>query len=160
MKRPIGLIVCLIVCVWSVVAGAQSESAGVAQYFNNCASCHERTDAAHQAPRTAVLKQMTPEHVLDVLTNGSMRSNAAALSDADKRVSEAYGVLDEAEAVAFRATFIINPAGLISYEVVSHVNVGRSVEETLRVLKALRTDRLCPSDWQPGESTGDVALKY
>ena len=40
----------------------------------------------HQAPRTAVLKQMTPEHVLDVLTNGSMRSNAAALSDADKRL--------------------------------------------------------------------------
>jgi len=38
--------------------------------------------------------------------------------------------------------------------------VGRSVEETLRVLQALRTDRLCPSDWHPGEATGDVALKY
>jgi cytochrome c553 len=72
--------------VWRVGAAAQSESAGVAQYFNNCASCHESTDAAHQAPRTAVLKQMTPEHVLDVLTNGSMRSNAAAISDADKRL--------------------------------------------------------------------------
>ena len=82
------------------------------------------------------------------------------LSDEDKRLSQAYGVLDEAEGVAFRATFIVNPAGLISYEVVSHVNVGRSVEETLRVLKALRTDRLCPSDWHPGEATGDVALKY
>ena len=82
------------------------------------------------------------------------------LSDADKRLSEAYGVLETAEAVAFRATFIVNQAGLISYEVVSHVNVGRSVEETLRVLKALRTDRLCPSDWHPGEATGDVALKY
>src|SRR5678815_3459697 len=72
--------------VWPIAAGAQSESAGVAQYFNNCASCHESTDPTHQAPRTAVLKQMTPEHVLDVLTNGSMRSNAAALSDADKRL--------------------------------------------------------------------------
>ena len=89
MKRPSGLIVqvlCLIVCVWPVVADAQSESAGVAQYFNNCASCHESTDNTHQAPRTAVLKQMTPEHVLDVLTNGSMRSNAATISDSDKRV--------------------------------------------------------------------------
>jgi len=89
MKRPTGLIfsmLCLIVCVWPVVADAQSESAGVTQYFNNCASCHESTDATHQAPRTAILKQMTPEHVLDVLTNGSMRNNAAAISDSDKRL--------------------------------------------------------------------------
>ena len=56
------------------------------QYFNNCASCHESTDPGHQAPKTGVLKQMTPEHVLDVLTSGSMRSNAAALSDQDKRL--------------------------------------------------------------------------
>jgi len=82
------------------------------------------------------------------------------LSDADKTLSRTYGVLDEKEGVALRATFIINPAGIICYQVVSHVNVGRSVEETLRVLKALRTERLCPSDWKPGEATGDLALKY
>ena len=89
MKKPIGLVflvLCPIVLACPVGAGAQSESAGVAQYFNNCASCHESADLTHQAPPTAVLKQMTPEHVLDVLTNGSMRSNAAALSDADKRL--------------------------------------------------------------------------
>ena len=82
------------------------------------------------------------------------------LSDENKILSRLYGVLDEQESVALRATFIINPAGVISYQVVSHVNVGRSVEETLRVLKALRTERLCPSDWQPGEPTGDLGLKY
>ncbi len=82
------------------------------------------------------------------------------LSDASKTLSRDYGVLDEKEGVALRATFIINPAGVIYYQVVSHVNVGRSVEETLRVLKALRTERLCPSDWQPGEATGDLGLKY
>ena len=82
------------------------------------------------------------------------------LSDETKTLSRAYGVLDENAGVALRATFIINPAGIISYQVVSHVNVGRSVEETLRVLKALRTERLCPSDWKPGEATGDLALKY
>jgi alkyl hydroperoxide reductase subunit AhpC len=65
------------------------------------------------------------------------------LSDESKTLSEAYGVLDEKEKVALRATFIINPAAVIYYQVVSHVNVGRSVEETLRVLKALRTERLC-----------------
>ncbi len=82
------------------------------------------------------------------------------LSDEDKTLSGAYGVLDEQDGVALRATFIINPAGIICYQVVSHVNVGRSVEETLRVLKALRTERLCPSDWKPGEATGDLGLKY
>ncbi|MGH7928104.1 MAG: peroxiredoxin [Candidatus Binatia bacterium] len=82
------------------------------------------------------------------------------LSDVERKVSRAYGVLDEAENVSLRATFIINPAGDVVYAVVSHTNVGRSVEETLRVLKALRTERLCPSDWQPGAPTGDLGLKY
>lgn len=86
--------------------------------------------------------------------------NYPLLSDDKKTVSRAYNVLDEREGVCLRATFIINPAGDVSYLVVSHTNVGRSVEETLRVLKALRTERLCPSDWKPGESTGDLTLKY
>jgi alkyl hydroperoxide reductase subunit AhpC len=86
--------------------------------------------------------------------------NYPLLSDADRSLSRAYGVLDARENVALRATFIINPNGVISYQVVSHVNVGRSVEETLRVLKALRTERLCPSEWKPGEPTGELALKY
>jgi polyvinyl alcohol dehydrogenase (cytochrome) len=62
-----------------------SESVGVAQYFSNCASCHE-SNTEHQAPRTAVLKQMTPEHIYESLTAGSMRTNAANISDADKRL--------------------------------------------------------------------------
>jgi len=82
------------------------------------------------------------------------------LSDENKTLSRAYGVLDEKEGVSLRATFIITPAAVVSYQVVSHVNVGRSVEETLRVLKALRTERLCPSDWKPGDPTGDLGLKY
>jgi polyvinyl alcohol dehydrogenase (cytochrome) len=64
-----------------------SESTGVSQYFSNCASCHESTDPAqHQAPRTAVLKQMTPERIYESLTTGTMRAAAANLSDQDKRV--------------------------------------------------------------------------
>ncbi len=82
------------------------------------------------------------------------------LSDETKAVSRAYGVLDEKEEVCLRATVIINPFGDVSYLVISHTNVGRSVEETLRVLKALRTERLCPSDWKPGEPTGDLKLKF
>lgn len=86
--------------------------------------------------------------------------NYPLLSDDEKKVSLAYGVLDEKEGVSLRATFIINPEGEVSYLVVSHMNVGRSVEETLRVLKALRTGRLCPSDWRPGDEMGDLSLKY
>ena len=67
-------------------ASAQSESAGVNQYFTNCASCHESNDPGHQAPKTAVLKKMTPERILEVMTTGSMRSAAASLSDEDKRL--------------------------------------------------------------------------
>ena len=71
-------------CATSAVA--QSESAGVNQYFTNCASCHENNDPGHQAPKTAVLKKMTPERILEVMTTGSMRSAAASLSDQDKRL--------------------------------------------------------------------------
>jgi alkyl hydroperoxide reductase subunit AhpC len=82
------------------------------------------------------------------------------LSDAEKKVSRTYGVLEEKEGVCKRAALIISPDGEVRYLVVSHMNVGRSVEETLRVLKALRTERLCPSDWKPGEKTGDLKMKY
>ena len=82
------------------------------------------------------------------------------LSDDAKTASRAYGALDEKEGLCLRTTVIINPAGEVVYWVVSHANVGRSVEETLRVLRALRTERLCPSDWKPGEPTGDLGLKY
>jgi len=82
------------------------------------------------------------------------------LSDEQKSVSHLYGVLDEKQGVSIRATFIINPAREVTYVVASHTNVGRSVEETLRVLKALRTGRLCPADWKPGSPTGDLKLRY
>ncbi|HEY6201219.1 MAG TPA: peroxiredoxin [Candidatus Binatia bacterium] len=82
------------------------------------------------------------------------------LSDVEKKTSRDYGVLVEKEGVSARATFILNPAREVNYLTVSHMNVGRSVEETLRVLKALRTGRLCPADWRPGENTGELRLKY
>ena len=49
-----------------------SESTGVAQYFVNCARCHESSEV-HTAPRTSVLKRMTPERILESLTTGTMR---------------------------------------------------------------------------------------
>src|SRR6476469_2687149 len=85
-RRASGALLFAFVFACAAIAGAQSESAGVNQYFNNCASCHESNDPGHQAPRTSVLKQMTPERILEVMTTGSMRNNAAAVSDQDKRL--------------------------------------------------------------------------
>lgn len=74
-------------------------------------------------------------------------------ADPTHRVSRAYGVLNEEEGVAQRGLFIIDPEGIVRYQVVTDDNVGRSVDETLRVLKALQSGGLCPSDWKPGEKT-------
>jgi polyvinyl alcohol dehydrogenase (cytochrome) len=79
-------VVLLSVFGWAAATFAQSESAGVNQYFNNCASCHESNEPGHQAPPTAVLKRMTPERILEAMTTGSMRNAAAAVSDQDKRL--------------------------------------------------------------------------
>ncbi|MCC7043540.1 MAG: cytochrome c, partial [Acidobacteria bacterium] len=59
-----------------------SESTGVSQYFVNCASCHEAVDG--HAPKTGVLKQMTPERILESLTTGTMRTQAANVSETDR----------------------------------------------------------------------------
>jgi len=78
------------------------------------------------------------------------------LSDLRKDLSSALGILDE-EGVAKRATFIVDPHGIIRFVSVTDMNVGRNVGEVLRVLDALQTDELCPCNWQPGEETLKVA---
>ena len=74
------------------------------------------------------------------------------LADIRKDLSAALGVLDE-EGVAKRATFIVDPQGVIRFASVTDMNVGRNVNEVLRVLDALQTDELCPCNWQRGEET-------
>lgn len=75
------------------------------------------------------------------------------LSDMNHTLASAYGVLIEEKGFALRGTFIIDPEGVLQYSVVSNLNVGRSVEETLRVLKAFQTGELCPVEWEEGEKT-------
>jgi lipoyl-dependent peroxiredoxin subunit C len=74
------------------------------------------------------------------------------LSDLRKDLSSALGILDE-EGVAKRATFIVDPQGVIRFASVTDMNVGRNVNEVLRVLDALQTDELCPCNWQRGDDT-------
>ena len=92
------------------------------------------------------------EHSHKAWINSSLgKVNFPIASDMTKKVSKDYGVLIEEEGVALRGLFIIDPEGYIRYSVVHDLNVGRSVEETLRVLKALKTGGLCPVDWKEGE---------
>ena len=73
------------------------------------------------------------------------------VSDTAHSLTRAYEILKEDSGEAERGTFIIDPEGDLRYVVMSDDNVGRSVEETMRVVKALQTGGLCPVDWAPGE---------
>jgi alkyl hydroperoxide reductase subunit AhpC len=75
------------------------------------------------------------------------------LADTAHTLARDYEVLNETDGTAERGTFIIDPKGDLRYVVLSDGNVGRSVEETLRVVKALQTGGLCPIDWEPGQAT-------
>ncbi|MFZ2314732.1 MAG: peroxiredoxin [Gammaproteobacteria bacterium] len=79
------------------------------------------------------------------------------LSDIKRELSQSLGILDAKEGVAQRATFIIDPQGLVRFSMVTDLNVGRNPKEVLRVLDALQTDELCPCNWQKGENTLVVA---
>ena len=73
------------------------------------------------------------------------------LSDLKRELSSALGILDKNEGVCLRATFIVDPDGIIRLVAVNDLNVGRNTQEVLRVLDALQTDELCPCNWQKGE---------
>ncbi len=75
------------------------------------------------------------------------------LADTTHNLSKEFDVLIEDAGIALRGTFLIDPEGILRYQVVSALNIGRSVKETLRVLAALQTGGLCPVDWEPGQPT-------
>ncbi|KAA0253706.1 peroxiredoxin [Acidobacteria bacterium ACD] len=79
------------------------------------------------------------------------------LSDVKKTIARDYGVLDEGAGVALRGLFVVDPDGVVQHATVNNLGVGRSVDETLRVLQAFQYVRehgeVCPADWKPGERT-------
>lgn len=75
------------------------------------------------------------------------------IADTSKSLAEELGILEQNEKVALRATFIIDPDGIIRWVQVNDLNVGRNVNEVVRVLDALQTDELCPCNWEKGEET-------
>jgi peroxiredoxin (alkyl hydroperoxide reductase subunit C) len=76
------------------------------------------------------------------------------ISDLGRTLSQEYGVLTEG-GVALRGLFIIDPDGVVQHATINNLGVGRSVDETLRVLQAAQFTRehgeVCPANWQPGD---------
>ncbi len=72
-------------------------------------------------------------------------------SDTNGFVSRLYNVYNEEENVSLRGLFVISPEGELQYLTIFHNNIGRDVDETLRVIQALQTGGLCPENWRPGD---------
>ncbi len=83
--------------------------------------------------------------------NGIENLRYPLASDVAGRLARKYNILVEEANIALRGLFIINPEGVLQYSVVHDLNIGRSVDETLRVLQGLQTGGLCAADWKPGQ---------
>lgn len=73
------------------------------------------------------------------------------LADIKRDLSGALGILHPQEGVCLRATYIVDPQGVIRFVTVNDLSVGRNPNEVLRVLDGLQTDELCPCNWQKGD---------
>jgi alkyl hydroperoxide reductase subunit AhpC len=79
------------------------------------------------------------------------------VADIKRELSASLGIIDPAEGVSQRATYIVDPEGVVRFVMVTDLNVGRNVKEVIRVLDALQTDELCPCNWEKGKDTLKVA---
>ena len=79
------------------------------------------------------------------------RLNHWAFGDSNGSLVDGLGVRDVTAGVALRATFIVDPNGVIQWVDVNQGRVGRNVAEVLRVLDALQSDELCPCNWKKGD---------
>jgi peroxiredoxin (alkyl hydroperoxide reductase subunit C) len=75
------------------------------------------------------------------------------VADLTKKIAREYGALLEDKGFATRATFIVDPQGVVQYACYHNTAIGRSVSETLRVLEALQTGEKCPVEWRQGQGT-------
>ncbi len=74
-------------------------------------------------------------------------------------MAQGFGLLHPGAGVALRATFIIDPNGVVRYATVNDLSVGRNIDEVVRVLDGLQTDELCPCNWKKGEDTLTQKMK-
>jgi peroxiredoxin 2/4 len=94
----------------------------------------------------------------DRKSGGVGELNYPLVSDIKKEIGTAYNVLDPDAGITLRGLFIIDREGVIQHATINNFAFGRSVDETLRVLQAIRhvqanPDEVCPINWQPGDKT-------
>jgi alkyl hydroperoxide reductase subunit AhpC len=68
-------------------------------------------------------------------------------------LAQELGIIHKGAGAALRATFIVDPEGTIRAVTATDLSVGRNVEELVRTLDALQTEKLTPCNWKPGEKT-------
>ncbi|CAL1680163.1 unnamed protein product [Lasius platythorax] len=83
--------------------------------------------------------------------------NIPLLADKSSKIARNYGVLDEDTGIPFRGLFIIDDKQILRQITINDLPVGRSVDETLRLVQAFQyTDthgEVCPAGWKPGKTT-------
>ncbi len=90
---------------------------------------------------------------MDTKDGGIGKINFPLLQDTNHAISELFGVLIEDEGIALRGLFIISPEGILESATINNLNVGRSVDETLRTIQAFKSGGLCPMNWHSGDAT-------
>lgn len=75
------------------------------------------------------------------------------IADTSKSLAEELGILNEGEKIAYRATYIVDPQGIIRWVSINDLDVGRNVDEVIRVLVGLQTGEKVPCNWVPGRAT-------
>jgi peroxiredoxin (alkyl hydroperoxide reductase subunit C) len=75
------------------------------------------------------------------------------IADTSKSLSKELGILEKGDKIAYRATYIIDPEGVIQHISINGLNVGRNVKETIRLLDAFQTGELTPCNWEVGQET-------
>jgi alkyl hydroperoxide reductase subunit AhpC len=79
------------------------------------------------------------------------------IADVHKTISSQYGTLSEADGIALRGLFIIDRDGVVQNITINNFPVGRSVDETLRLIQAFQFNEehgeVCPANWHPGQPT-------
>jgi peroxiredoxin (alkyl hydroperoxide reductase subunit C) len=75
------------------------------------------------------------------------------IADYNKTLASELGILSKDNGAPLRATYIVDPTGIVRWVSVNDLSVGRNVKEVLRTLDALQTDELCPCNWEKGQPT-------
>lgn len=90
---------------------------------------------------------------------GLSKLNQWSFADTNGSLIDGLGVREQTAGVALRATFIVDPSGIIQHVSVNGLNVGRNPAETLRILDAAQSEGLCPCSRAAGGETIDVSAE-